>query len=166
MSELKQEGPFYASESAETGLRFTCTRCSACCRFDSGFVWLSNTDLSRLSDGLGLAVDAVLSGYCRVVDFSGIRQLSLAEQPNMDCIFWTDGACSIYEHRPLQCRSFPFWAPFLGSRDEWNELETMCPGVNVGEVHAPKVIDSWLAARRREPPVDADSASGVTHDEG
>ena len=166
MSELKQEGPFYKSGSSETGLRFTCTRCSACCRFDSGFVWVTHTDLSRLATGLGLSRAAVLARYCKVVDLAGFKQISLAEQPNMDCVFWIDGACSIYEHRPLQCRSFPFWAPYLGSREDWDILESRCPGVNVGELHSVETIDEWVASRRWEAPLDADSMDEVSQDEG
>ena len=82
--------------------------------------------------------------------------MSLAEQANMDCVFWVDGACSVYEFRPLQCRSFPFWAPFLNSREDWESLEHMCPGVNVGERHEATEVENWLAARRWDPPLDAD----------
>jgi Fe-S-cluster containining protein len=143
--------PFFSD-----GLRFTCTRCSACCRFDAGYVWLSARDLSRLATGLEIPVAEVVRRYCKVVDLGALRQISLAEQSNMDCIFWRDGACSVYAHRPLQCRSFPFWAPFLESREEWDALESMCPGVNVGEMHDAAEIRNWLAARRWEPPLDAD----------
>jgi len=166
MSEVNQYGPFFRSSRSEPGLRFVCTRCSACCRFDAGYVWLSWSDLDRLRTGLNMSESDVISRYCKVVDISGIRQISLAEQENMDCVFWIDGACSVYQHRPLQCRSFPFWAPYLGSREDWDDLETMCPGVNVGPVHSPDEIESWMAKRRREPPLDADTLSGGADNEG
>ena len=166
MSELKQEGPFYKLESTETGLRFTCTRCSVCCRFDSGFVWLSRSDLSRLATGLGVPRGTALTRYCRIVDVAGFKQVSLQEQANLDCVFWIDGACSIYEHRPLQCRSFPFWAPYLGSRGDWDGLESICPGVNIGELHSADAIDEWLASRRRGVPLDVDTVDEVSEDEG
>ncbi len=84
----------------------------------------------------------------------------------MDCVFWVDGACSVYEDRPLQCRSFPFWAPYLGSREDWDALESRCPGVNVGELHSVETIEEWLASRRWETPLDADSIDEVSQDEG
>ncbi len=34
--------------------------------------------------------------------------------------------CSIYEHRPKQCRTFPFWEYF---KKNYNELEKECIGV-------------------------------------
>jgi len=119
-------------------------------------VWLSAHDLAYLATGLEIPEPDVIRRYCSVVQIGGLRQVSLAEQANMDCVFWVDGACSVYEFRPLQCRSFPFWAPFLGNREEWESLESMCPGVNVGAFHDGSEIARWLAARRREPPLSAD----------
>lgn len=145
-------GRFYAN-----GLRFSCTRCNLCCRFDSGYVWLSRRDLADLAVGLDLTVDEVVSRYCRVVDIAGFRQVSLREQENMDCTFWRDGACSVYRSRPLQCRSFPFWAHQLVDRETWDRAGDHCPGVNHGIVRDADEIDSWLEKRRLEPPLNADS---------
>ena len=119
-----------------------------------------------MAAGLRVSRQTVRTEYCKVVDIGGFKQISLAEQPNMDCVFWIDGACSIYEHRPLQCRSFPFWAPYLGSREDWDALELICPGVNVGELHGAGIIDEWQALRRGQPPLDADSVGEVSEDEG
>ena len=115
---------------------------------------------------LGLSPRAVLDRYCKVVELGGFRQISLAEQSNMDCVFWVDGACSIYEHRPVQCRSFPFWAPYLGNRNDWDALELTCPGVNIGELHSAEEIDEWLALRQCESLLDADTTNEVPEDEG
>jgi uncharacterized protein len=145
-------GRFY-----ESGLRFSCTRCNLCCRFDSGYVWLSRRDLSTLAEGLGLSRDDVVRRYCHVVDIGGFKQLSLREQENMDCVFWRDGACSVYESRPLQCRSFPFWSHQLLDRGSWDRVAEHCPGVNQGRTHSAEEVAEWLEKRRLEPPLNADS---------
>ena len=119
-----------------------------------------------MAAGLSLSRKAAVDRFCTVAEIGGFKQVSLAEQSNMDCVFWIDGACSIYEYRPLQCRSFPFWAPFLSTREDWDTLESMCPGVNVGEFQSAEEIDEWLAARRREPPLVADNVNEVSEDEG
>jgi len=144
--------PFYAD-----GLRFSCTRCSLCCRFDSGYVWLSRADLARLAAGLDLSEKTVIDRYCRIVNIAGFKQLSLREQDTMDCVFWLDGACSVYRSRPLQCRSFPFWSHQLSDRDAWNRSADHCPGMNVGLLHTRAEIDAWLEKRRLEPALNADS---------
>jgi uncharacterized protein len=147
--------PFYAH-----GVRFGCSRCSLCCRFESGFVWLSRNDLSALSTGLGISKDETVRRFCRVVDLAGFRQLSLAEQSNKDCIFWREGSCSVYEFRPLQCRSFPFWSHQLVSEESWRESGKECPGIGVGRLHDREEIERWLEARRLQPPLNADTLDG------
>ena len=152
-SELaNQHEPFYSD-----GVRFGCSRCSLCCRFDSGFVWLSRADLAALSDGLHSTQPDIISDYCRTVDLGGFRQLSLAEQPNKDCVFWRDGGCSVYGFRPLQCRSFPFWAHQLASEQTWNESARHCPGIGVGPLHGREQIEEWIELRRFQPPLNADT---------
>lgn len=147
-----EAGRFYRN-----GLRFSCTRCNLCCRFDSGYVWLSRADLARLADGLGLSRDEVIDRYCRVVDIGGFRQLSLREQANKDCIFWRAGGCSVYGHRPLQCTSFPFWRHQLTDRETWERAGDYCPGIGIGELHSADEIDEWLEKRRLDPPLNADT---------
>jgi uncharacterized protein len=146
------QGRFYRD-----GLRFSCTRCNRCCRFDSGYVWLSRADIRGLGELLGLDARQVLDEYCRVVDIGGFRQVSLREQANKDCVFWRDGSCSVYGARPLQCRSFPFWAHQLVDRSAWDRVELECPGANTGALHSAEEIDEWLEMRRLEPPLNADT---------
>ena len=50
----------------------------------------------------------------------GIRK-SLKEFPNGDCVFF-DGEqrkCTVYEARPRQCRTWPFWDSNLRSVEAW-----------------------------------------------
>ena len=152
----ESKGPFYRA-----GLKFSCTRCSCCCRFDTGYVWLSQTDLDRPSARFDTDNKTVIANYCTIVDLSGFKRLSLQEQENKDCVFWQNGGCSVYVDRPIQCRSFPFWAPYLDSRSNWDSLDRTCPGVNIGNHYSEDEIDRWLADRQWEPPLDAEQLSGV-----
>lgn len=139
--------PFYSN-----GLRFECTRCNACCRYEPGYVFLSESDLDRLMKGTGLGRAEFLKRYCRTVDIGGVRMISLTEKENFDCIFWDNG-CTVYRHRPLQCRSFPFWEANLESRKAWQEVSRTCPGVNRGKLFTSAEIEKWLRARREDPPI-------------
>ena len=78
--------------------------------------------------------------------------ISLTEKENYDCIFW-DGGCTVYEHRPLQCRSYPFWGANLESKEAWRGLAAVCPGANRGKLHSLAEIERWLKARQQDPPV-------------
>ncbi len=136
--------PFY-----KDGLMFECTQCSACCRFDPGYVFLSASDLKRFSDSFKMEKRDFVDKYCRIVDMGGYKRLSLKEKENYDCIFW-NGGCTVYELRPLQCRSYPFWRPFLESREAWDREAVNCPGMNKGKKHSLKVIENWLKRRDNE----------------
>lgn len=134
--------PFYAQ-----GLRFSCTQCSRCCRHEPGYVFLTENDVEQLLTALSINRKELFKTYLRVVDINGIKRISLREKDNFDCIFWENTGCVLYQYRPLQCRTYPFWSPFLASRDEWNSLESVCPGVNNGALHSCEEIETHLQAR-------------------
>jgi len=135
---------------ARGGLRFECTRCSKCCRHTPGYVFLSAADVTTLARKQRLRSGDFLSLYCRPVDFGLTRRYSLKEKPNLDCIFWENGGCSVYEARPLQCRSFPFWSALVTSRAEWENQARICPGMGSGELHPWTEIKQWLERRLQE----------------
>lgn len=137
--------PFY-----KEGLNFECVQCSACCRFDPGYVFLSASDMDRLVLYFRMEKKEIVEKYCRIVDMGDSRRLSFHEKRNFDCIFWKDGGCSIYEARPLQCRSYPFWRPFLVNAEAWNKEAENCPGMNSGKKHSLKTIEKWLEKRDNE----------------
>ena len=133
------------------GLRFSCTRCSRCCRHTPGYVFLSARDLERFARALGIDAAEARRRYCRTVRIGGFTRVSLQEKPNLDCILWDGGGCSVYAARPLQCRSFPFWSSNLSSRESWEEQAAACPGIGTGRLHGPARIKRWLARRIADP---------------
>lgn len=141
-----QKEPFYSE-----GLRFTCTRCSACCRFDPGFVFLSETDVHRLVRALDMVYTDFIGVYCRWIPIGGgYEQLSLKERSNFDCIFWKEG-CTVYEARPLQCRTYPFWSSIVLSEESWRAVTSDCPGIGHGQWHSREEIAEQLELREKEP---------------
>ena len=141
---------FYAG-----GLRFECTRCSKCCRHTPGYVFLSEVDIERLVGALSVSRQTFLREYCHRVQYGFVHRISLKEKSNLDCTLWNDGGCSVYQARPLQCRSFPFWASCLASPEEWRFHGRQCPGIDTGRLHTRQEIDGWLALRLQEPLIDA-----------
>jgi len=135
----------------ESGLRFSCKRCSSCCRFDSGFVFLSKKDLNKMALALNMNENSFLKTYCRwVTDWKGDEVLSLREKSNKDCVLW-DSGCTVYETRPLQCITFPFWESIVSSADNWDIAATGCPGINNGDLHSQKAIEDGIKLRLSEP---------------
>ena len=143
------EKPFYSN-----GLKFECQRCSACCRHEPGYVFLSKIDLRDLSGNLKMSEKEFFDKYCRKVDIGGFSRISLNEKKNFDCIFWENGGCRVYQFRPLQCRTYPFWRPYLESEEDWNALSESCPGVNKGKLHPREEIEEKLFLRLKEPLIE------------
>ena len=151
MPETPGKSRFY-----DQGLRFSCKRCSTCCRFEPGFVFLSNRDVSTLRAALKLDHDEFMALYCRwVPNDDGKNRLSLKEKINYDCIFWTkEAGCRVYEARPLQCVAFPFWSSVVKDEDSWEMAARGCPGMNQGTSHSPDSIEKLMSSRRNEPIIE------------
>jgi Fe-S-cluster containining protein len=141
-------GPWYAG-----GLNFTCSQCGNCCTGGPGFVWVSREEIVRLAEFLRITPEETVEKYCRMVD----GQFSLKEfrnsAGNYDCVFLkeekvtapagqggglvvaTRRRCSVYDVRPLQCRTWPFWPENLWSRKTWDHAARRCHGMNAGRRH-------------------------------
>ena len=138
----------------ESGLNFSCKRCSACCRYEPGFVFLSDEDLIKLCKVLKLDRKSLLAVYCRwVTDWKGDEALSLKEKSNKDCIMWNNG-CTVYDARPFQCVSFPFWESILTSKEAWKIAGSDCPGIDTGALHTKETISEFLKLRVRQPVIN------------
>ena len=121
--------PWYAD-----GLRFKCTQCGDCCTGAPGYVWVNKAEIEGLAKALGFDdVEKFEDKYTRKI---GIRK-SLVEFPNGDCVFFDTGErrCMVYEHRPRQCKTWPFWDSNLRNEEEWQRTCEDCPGAGRGKLY-------------------------------
>ena len=139
-----KSGCFY-----KDGLRFECQRCLYCCSGEPGYVYLTRSDIIELSSSLGVSPEAFISIYCRIIDFGSFSMVSLRERSDYDCIFLTQEGCSVYDARPEQCRTYPFWASVMESKESWEKEGQSCPGIGKGKIIPKKEIDKRL--RPHEP---------------
>lgn len=116
----------------QRGLKFSCTGCGDCCTGAPGYVWVNKNEVAALAAALGVSVEVFERRYIRAV---GIRK-SLIEFPNGDCVFFHSESrtCQVYNVRPRQCRTWPFWSSNLGSPAAWEQTAERCPGCNRGRV--------------------------------
>ena len=113
-------------------------------------MFLSRSDLDALLAATGLTEPDFVRRFCKQVRLGEIRRLSLAEKPNYDCVFWENGGCGVYQARPLQCRSYPFWASNVDSEESWERTARDCPGIGHGNLHTSAEIEAWLDRRLLE----------------
>ncbi|HEX3727994.1 MAG TPA: YkgJ family cysteine cluster protein [Pirellulales bacterium] len=127
----------------EKGLRFECTGCGDCCTGAPGYVWVVREEIQKLAEHLGLSVADFEQKFVRQV---GIRK-SLIEFANGDCVFF-DGQsrkCKVYEARPRQCRTWPFWGSNMASKESWQHTCEVCPGSGRGKLHSAEHILHQIA---------------------
>lgn len=111
-------------------MRFECQAgCTKCCE-QQGFVYLTEDDIRRLAEFLGLSTPAFESRYV----YRTRNQRRLRVPRHAQCEFLKEGGCSVHPAKPLQCRAFPFWPELVGSRKNWRETGAWCPGIGKGEL--------------------------------
>ena len=115
------------------GLHFQCAGCGGCCTGAPGYVWLTDEEEKQIADFLNISLDEFEKTYTRMV-YGLRRSLKEIPQSNYDCVFFNSETkqCSIYDVRPAQCRTWPFWDSLLESKKAWNEASKSCPGCNQG----------------------------------
>ena len=97
-------------------LRFSCTRCGACCRHVGSGVGLTAIDLERL-------------GRDRRSRIAHPVFLDRLQSDGSSCASLSDADCTVYADRPLVCRLYPF---YLGVKNDGTLQVSIdhCPGVD------------------------------------
>lgn len=113
----------------EDGVRFTCQAgCTKCCEV-SGYVYLTEEDLTNAARHLGMTAAAFERQYVyRTRHMRRLRKPGRGKQ----CHFLANGGCQIHPVKPVQCRLFPFWPELVGSRRAWRKTGEWCPGIGQG----------------------------------
>ena len=128
----------------EDGIRFECQCSGKCCRFRDGYhrVYVSPDERRALAGALGITPSVFTRQYC--IPAEGEYSLKANDGA---CVFLDKGLCSVYEARPLQCRTWPFW-PENMSRKAWAVVSAFCPGVGKGPLIPAATIRKKLASQR------------------
>tara|TARA_B100000579_G_scaffold261300_1_gene215321 strand:- start:71 stop:529 length:459 start_codon:yes stop_codon:yes gene_type:complete len=126
------------------GIKFKCQGSGNCCvsRGSYGFVYLSDIDLKRFSKYFKISIKKFKEKYCQITD--GFIHLSEKYKINGNCIFLKDKKCTVYNSRPTQCRTWPFWNENMNAK-VWNEdIAINCPGIGKGKLIKSKTIERFL----------------------
>ncbi len=105
-----------------------CKTCGGkCCRGRGGYVWVSGAELDKIANSKKMDIAVFIRQYVRQVN----RRFALTEyiiNGECFCCFFDriSCLCTVYDNRPMQCRTYPFWNVF---KDDFHDLFTECPGV-------------------------------------
>ncbi|MFN7447387.1 MAG: YkgJ family cysteine cluster protein [Pirellula sp.] len=139
-AEIDDRDPWYAK-----GLSFECTQCGNCCSGPgTGFVWVSEAEISAIAARIG--IDDDIDGFERKFTRRIGARVSLVEYSDGDCIFLDPKSrnCSVYEARPVQCRTWPFWDSNVVTPKAWGAAAKSCPGCNHGKLYSLVEIQKTL----------------------
>ena len=121
-TKITKEGYSYSFDST------ACSSCGGkCCTGESGYIYLNSKEIQNIAALLSLSEQEFVSRYL----FKKGYKYSIKEREvngSFECVFFNSeySGCSIYEARPVQCRTFPFWDYYKMRVDE---LKLECPGV-------------------------------------
>lgn len=131
----------------KNGIQFQCQGSGKCCvsRGEYGYVYLTLSDRRALARFFGLGTREFTQKYCDKDD-NGIWKLN---DFTSSCRFLKKNRCSVYEARPTQCRTWPFWPEVMSAKAWSREVAAYCPGVGKGKVWSEQEIKKQLAVQKR-----------------
>lgn len=120
---IKKEGFPYAFEAS------ACDTCAGnCCIGEPGYIWINMQEINFLAKHLKISQEELIEKYLNKIGYKySIKEVKLSED-NYACTFFDleKRQCSIYEARPTQCRTFPFWEYF---KENTEEVYKECPAI-------------------------------------
>ena len=106
-----------------------CDTCEGnCCIGESGNIWINKQEIDYLSKHLDISIVDLFDNYLEKRGYKySIKEVQLSKD-NYACIFFDldKKQCSIYDARPVQCRTFPFWEYFKHNKEE---VIKECPAI-------------------------------------
>ena len=119
--------------------------CGNCCTGPEGYVLFTEEEGRAIASRLKVPYEQFLSDFTK----DTILGRSLKERPTpfgLDCTFLDrdkipgKAVCGIYQDRPAQCRTWPFWPSLVKSRRAWDAAKRTCPGIDSGRLVPPEQI--------------------------
>jgi len=119
---MTKEGfPFSFNPSA-------CESCEGnCCIGESGYIWVTPTEIKKIATFLKQDEPDFRNQHLRKVQYRySLKERQVGESFECEFFDMSQKRCTIYDVRPSQCRTFPFWDYF---KEHIQEVEKECPGI-------------------------------------
>ena len=119
-------------------------KCCSLTAWEGAFVFLTKEDRQRLTRYLQKPIEEIAEfNFFDWTRFSTVKTFQWYLRPGKyGCQFLKTGKCQVYDARPIQCRTYPYWAENLTNDGQWTEkTKKACPGIGKG------ILDETRAQR-------------------
>jgi len=105
-----------------------CESCEGnCCIGESGYIWVTPHEITNIASYLEMQEADFRKAHLRKVRYRySLKERQVAQSFECEFFDMTQKRCTIYEVRPSQCRTFPFWDYF---KKHIEEVKQECPGI-------------------------------------
>ncbi|QOG13319.1 YkgJ family cysteine cluster protein [Arcobacter sp. FWKO B] len=108
-----------------------CNECDGnCCIGESGYIWINMQEIEKFAKAFEISVDEFREKYLIKVGYKfSIKEVEYSSG-KFACVFFDfqNKNCSVYDLRPTQCRTFPFWDYF---KTNLQEVQKECIAIKV-----------------------------------
>eukprot|EP00128_Syssomonas_multiformis_P003908 Colp12_sorted_trinity150504_noHs@632 len=114
------------------GLNFKCTACGKCCTTSGkAEVYVNVAQALKIAEELDLEPAEFASSYLIKNSTDQKTRFKLRKKEGA-CTFLdrNTNKCTIYNSRPTQCRTYPFWPDIVKNESTWNSEAAVCEGIN------------------------------------
>ena len=92
-------------------IQSACYSCGGrCCTGESGYIYVNKNEMERIASFLEMDIETFKEKYLYKKGYKySIKEVKVDE--SYECVFYDKehNGCLIYQARPIQCRTFPFW---------------------------------------------------------
>ena len=117
----------------DKAISFACTSCGKCCKSYKNQikVYVNIAEALQISDHIDMDIKDFQQKYIEIhYDQDSNELISLkSNDTKSNCIFLKENQCSIYQVRPTQCRTYPYWPQIMLDKASWLEEAKACEGI-------------------------------------
>uniref|UniRef100_K3WMT9 Methyltransferase domain-containing protein n=1 Tax=Globisporangium ultimum (strain ATCC 200006 / CBS 805.95 / DAOM BR144) TaxID=431595 RepID=K3WMT9_GLOUD len=118
----------WAKDREDVQFQFKCTQCGKCCTGKGGRVRVNDREIDEIARVTAMATADIKAQYLRHSDAED-QWFIQQTVDDTQCVFLEGNKCSIYQARPTQCRTFPWWPQNLISDYDWHVAARDCEGI-------------------------------------
>jgi len=149
------------------GLNFDCTSCGKCCTIQ-GQILANKAEVSGIAKELKISegdfFEKHVTGWNADGTWFTLKSKPVQKDGSEPCsLLGEDGRCTVYNARPTQCRTYPFWDELLESSESWEKEAVLS---EVMEIEQKRFAETEVSQANKESKLGASVSTRAEGSEG